>query len=223
MLDINSVYIGLCERQRLLVDSNFKKKTFVLYNTLNEDFYFKIKKKEKNKKKINLLYISNISKGKGQVDLINSVKHLNNIKLTLAGTLLNESKEFMDKFNKLIINNKDKIDYIGYADELMKMELFKKNDIFCMPSKLEEGSPVVIIEAMAHGLPIIAINKGCINEMIEGCGCIIDVFDELKFKIALEYVVSNYDILSKNCINNFNNKYKQDTFIKNFKDILTHC
>jgi len=46
-------------------------------------------------------------------------------------------------------------------------ELFRKSDIFALPSETE-GSPITLIEAMAHSKPIVASAVGAIPEMVSG-------------------------------------------------------
>ena len=46
-------------------------------------------------------------------------------------------------------------------------ELFRKSDIFVLPSETE-GSPITLIEAMAYAKPIVASEVGAIPEMVSG-------------------------------------------------------
>ena len=48
-----------------------------------------------------------------------------------------------------------------------KIKLFKSSDVFVLPTYFYvEGQPVVILEAMAAGLPVITTDRGSIKEMI---------------------------------------------------------
>ena len=52
------------------------------------------------------------------------------------------------------------------------VDMMKKADAFVFPS-YTEGFSMVMLEAMASGLPIIASNVGANAEMIESCGGVI--------------------------------------------------
>ena len=106
------------------------------------------------------------------------------------------------------------INYIGFANEEKKEKLLIEHDVFCLPSKLNEGSPVSIIEALAYSLPIIGVNKGCIGEMIMDCGYIINgQFTKTKVQDALIEVIKDYEKYSKKSEEKFCKTYNKKEFI----------
>ena len=215
ILASNSKLIVLCETQKQKTKEIMLKDSFVLYNVLQSDV--DINSKKIDKEKIKLLYISNISKSKGTLDLLKSIKNIDNIVLTIAGSFWTDE----DEFSKLCEEMKDKVNFVGFADETRKQELLKSHDIFCIPSRLSEGSPVSIIEAMAYGLPVIGTDKGCIKDMINECGYVVDgTLDEHQMKKALEYIAINYELFSQKALENYKSFYSKDVFIKRLEEII---
>ncbi|PLW98391.1 MAG: hypothetical protein C0591_04515, partial [Marinilabiliales bacterium] len=51
-----------------------------------------------------------------------------------------------------------------YGDE--KLQQFSQADVFVFPPRAPEGHPLVLVEAMAAGLPIIATDQGAITESV---------------------------------------------------------
>ncbi|MEM3640986.1 MAG: glycosyltransferase family 4 protein [Candidatus Bathyarchaeia archaeon] len=59
------------------------------------------------------------------------------------------------------------------SDELLPL-YYNASDVFVLPSKSGEGMPLVLLEAMACGLPIIATNVGGVPEIVnKNCGKIV--------------------------------------------------
>ncbi len=214
IISYKSILIVLCNTHKNRAYQVFNHKNiYILYNTLQKN----IKVEYKNiHSPIRLLYISNISKDKGIIDLMKSVQNIENIELTIAGNFWKDKEEFM-----LILKESENINYIGFADEEKKQELFSTHDIFCLPSKLNEGSPISIIEAMAYGLPVISTNKGCIKEMINSCGIILsDNFDKSEFLEAINKVIKNYEVFSMNAIKNYHMFYIREVFVSSSRRVL---
>lgn len=64
------------------------------------------------------------------------------------------------------IDNK-RIQYVGEVSGEKRIELFKNAQGFLFPIQWEEPFGLVVIEAMACGVPIIAFNRGAMAEIIE--------------------------------------------------------
>ena len=136
-------------------------------NGLDLEKFRNIKRSDKTGDVVNVLMLSYISHHKGVYILIDAVKNLvekgyKNIRVILAGNIENEKKlrEYI-KIKKL-----KNINILGKVSGNRKLELLKEADIFILPSICCENQPLVIIEAMASGLPVIGSNVGGIPEMI---------------------------------------------------------
>jgi glycosyltransferase involved in cell wall biosynthesis len=55
-------------------------------------------------------------------------------------------------------------------------ELFRGADVLCLPTRLD-GAPLVVVEALASGVPVISTPVGSIPELVGGCGEIVGVGD----------------------------------------------
>lgn len=209
----NSKLVVLCDRQKYATMQLMNKESYILSNCLNSDEVFS---KNLSDSTLKLCYISNISEGKGTIDLIKAVKNKKNISLVVAGSFLDNKEVFLS-----IVQESQNIKFVGFANEDQKNEILKSSDIFCLPSKLEEGSPISIIEAMRYGLPILATNKGCITQMIQGAGYVLeDNYSEDDIIKGIEYIRKDYVTLSQNANTYYEKFYSKKVFIENLNKLL---
>jgi glycosyltransferase involved in cell wall biosynthesis len=109
--------------------------------------------------------VSRINSGKGLEELIvgmqNIITAFPSAKLLIVGTgpLFKDLKNFVEKRNL-----RGSVIFAGFVENLS--DVFESMDVFVLPS-LTEGFPLVIIEAMAAGLPVAASSVGGIPEMIK--------------------------------------------------------
>jgi glycosyltransferase involved in cell wall biosynthesis len=128
---------------------------------------FRSVKKLKNKKWLDILFIGRFVEEKGLRELIAAFlllsKEFKSVKLTLIGSGPLES----------IIPNDPKIIFKSVPYHLIHKE-YAKADIFCLPSKKtvywQEQFGMVLVEAMACGLPIVTTDTGAIKEVVENAG-----------------------------------------------------
>ena len=216
IIKINSKFIVLGIAHKEIADKVLNIKSIIVENCINTTPKNKIRKIENQKTK-RLLYISNISKSKGTFDLINAIKKKKNISLTIAGGILDDKEEFIQ-----LIKRVENANFIGFADENKKQELFDTHHIFCLPSKLDEGSPISIIEAMSQSMPVLASAKGCIPEMIDSCGYLLNQDDRISdIQLGIEQILKNYEELSKNSYNRFINNYSKESFLKKLEKAIS--
>lgn len=58
------------------------------------------------------------------------------------------------------------VSFSGQVDGAEKRTLFDSADIFVFPGVQQEGQPLVVIEAMAAGLPVIFTDRGCLRDTV---------------------------------------------------------
>lgn len=65
------------------------------------------------------------------------------------------------------------INYLGRVPYDDLDEIYASHDVLVFPSQCIENRPNVIAEAMAHGLEIVAVRTGGVEEMVEGYGSVV--------------------------------------------------
>lgn len=118
---------------------------------------------ESRNNKINIIAMSRLVKGKGFEQVIEALVYLNDdYKLLIAGDgpLLPELKALVHQ-HKLA----EKVEFLGWLDSDSKIDLLSQSDVFCLPS-INDSFGMVYIEAMACGIPVVALNYGAIPDVV---------------------------------------------------------
>jgi len=136
----------------------------------------KLKVNKRQGDKVRVLFVGRDVPEKGLADLRGSIKHLiepERVELLVASDIPYEKMP----------------------------EVYKLSDIFVMPSKTtktwEEQYGMVLIEAMASGLPIIAYRSGAIPELLGQAGILIPEGNVRKLSKALADLVLSVDKRTK--------------------------
>lgn len=85
--------------------------------------------------------------------------------------------------------------FVGWVTGEQKESLFLKNSIYCLPSK-NEGMPMSVLEAMAHGLTTVATPVGGVPQVIEDGvdGVIVPVGDDVRLAEALTSLMDDREL-----------------------------
>ena len=140
----------------------------VIYPPFNLEKYEAVTRNPKNNRSNDgfpiLGYVGRLSEEKGLQYLISALpevrKKFPNLKLLVAG--IGELGEFF----KSLAKEKEVDDcvlFLGFQENQFKV--YEKIDLFILPSRTE-GCPIVVVEAMAMGVPVIASNVGGTSELV---------------------------------------------------------
>lgn len=61
---------------------------------------------------------------------------------------------------------RDRVRFVGSKSGAEKVALLRESDVYVQPSH-HEGLPIAVLEAMAHGVPIVATRVGALPEVID--------------------------------------------------------
>ncbi|MFW9923841.1 MAG: glycosyltransferase [Candidatus Thorarchaeota archaeon] len=232
---------------RIFVVSNFGKKRLyrLLINPKRETFDKKvnvspmganikimedeIEKKCFKENTFNVLFIGRIVEKKGLQFAINAFSKINDkdVYFHICG-----DGPLKEKLKQSVIdmNQAEKIVFYGKISEERKIKFLNSADILLVPSIEtnegdKEGLPVVILEALSTGLPIVATNVGGIEDGVINnyTGLLIEQKNEQEITKSILYLKNNPKLLkelSNNCkkyATNFewkNIAYRYDTIIR---------
>jgi len=142
-------------------------------------------------------YLSVIAEPKG-LDLLieafaNGFKLTAETKLVIAGKVLN--KPYWEKIQARIqeLGIKDNIQYVGEVDLKAKLDMLDSCSVFVMPGRINESRGMVVMEAMAKSLPVIAPDKGIFPELIgqHDAGVLVNPEDPKAIAEALQTIMSD--------------------------------
>lgn len=130
-----------------------------VYNGLNFDRFIPSEKPGKN-----LVWLGRICHEKGTLEAIEIAKKTG-MNLLIAGTLdRTKYADYIDKVFKEVDGKQ--IKYVGEVNDKQKIALLKKAKVLLNPINWNEPFGLVVIEAMAMGVPVIAFDQGPMKEII---------------------------------------------------------
>lgn len=173
-----------------------------------------------NTRKVNVLFLSNLMKDKGIIDIISAIKMKKyecEYEFHFAGEIESEIKEVCLDF----INTQDNCIYHGVVSGKEKEKLLYDADIFILPS-YDEGVPLSILEAYANSCAVITTSVGGIPDIFENNknGVFVKLGSAESISSTLDEVVKNMKMYKNNNREIAINKFSIETFYSNLKNIL---
>jgi len=115
----------------------------------------------------------------------------------------------------------------GLVEGEAKQELFETSDLFVFPAVQQEGQPLVVIEAMAAGLPILYTNRGCLRETVvdHEQGLEIEIGDPEDLSRKILWMADHPEEIKRmgaNSRRRYEELYTASRFIRNMSDVFDH-
>ena len=214
-------------------------KAHVLKNAIDVERFSKYVSEEQKRsirKKLGLsekdfvvLYVGRIMEIKGVLELMQAITGLEDkhIKLLIMGSANSGKWAFSPyerKVKKLSEQHKERIIFTGYVDNAEVYKYASVADVQCVPTVVEEAAGLVLMEAMAEGLPLIVTKSGGVVEYVdESTALIIGKENVVKnLRRAIWYMKEHSEVrkqMSENAKMN-SKKYDETIYYKNFVEII---
>ena len=227
---ITREYLDACNRP---VDG------YVLKNGINLELFTQKaseEKKEMLRKKLKLnsddfviLFVGRIKDEKGILELVQAVKELQDksLKLLVLGGA-NSGKWTLSVYEKKVKNlakkSKEQFLFEGYIENNEICNYAAVADIQCIPSLVEEAAGLVLIEAMAAGLPTIITRSGGMVEYATKETSIIIERENIveNLKEAILYLKNNPEERERMALaaKKQSQQFNEEWYYRNFADIV---
>ena len=169
----------------------------------------------------------NLIQSKGVFNLLDALKILKERKINfhcnfVGGEADISSQQLKQKISEL--NLQDFVTYHGKQFGYDKYKLFNRSDIFILPTH-NECFPLVILEAMMFGLPVISTNEGAIAEIIDDneTGFLVNKRDSVVLANKIQLLIANPSLRKKmggKGKEKFEREYTLSHFEQNMTEIL---
>jgi len=126
--------------------------------------------RDRSGRRVRALYLGNLIPSKGYIDVVHAARDLTregvDIDWVIAGGVSDPDahQRALDVAREL----GDRIRFTGPVDDAAKAKLLADADMLVFPSRYEnEGLPLVLLEAMAAGLPVVSTYHAAIPEVVQ--------------------------------------------------------
>lgn len=222
-----AVYNGVLRSKLYLLKNGIRLEDFNQQYTDSEIAQFKEKYNIDDSRKI-ILFKGRLVKEKGILELIeavNGLQYKNYCLLICGGKNFARKNLFCSGYErtlkKSIINNSN-IKFLGYISYKMVPLLNSVSTLAIVPSRWDDPAPLVAIEAMASGIPLVVSKRGGIPEYVNrNCAVIIEDSNFIPdLRTAIDTILSddalqeNMRLASINRSSNFGFKEYYDNFFR---------
>ncbi|SUB65682.1 glycosyltransferase family 4 protein [Photobacterium damselae] len=179
------------------------------------------KKKEIiSKTNINVLFLSNLMKDKGILDLFSMIEKYpcNKMSFNFAGAI---EPELNNICNDFFAKNKQNCTYHGVVFGDKKRALFENSDIFILPS-YDEGIPLSILEAYSYSCAVVTTNVGGIPDIFKENenGIFVKPNNPSSIYQALNNIHDKLNFYQETNYKCFMENYTIDKFYQSIKNVL---
>jgi len=176
-----------------------------------------------------ILHVSTLSHLKGALILLEAVPLVvdrrQDVEFVLAGPWSHpDDKRWADDF----VEQHGLAGYVSFSGPIQgaeKCALFASADVFVFPGIQQEGQPLVVIEAMAAGLPVIFTNRGCLRDTVQDgmTGVEVSISDSRGLADRICWVLEHpqeMDSMGQRARQRYETLYTKERHIANMAEVL---
>ncbi len=172
-----------------------------------------------------LLFIGTVEPRKGLHFLIKALGQVDeDFHLSIAGNYNGHKKYYNYLMN--LVNEYDlggKIEFLGRISDEEKEELLRQAYTFVFPTQ-NEGYGMVLLEAMGHGVPVVAFNNSSIPYIVndQKNGLLVDNLNVDDLALKITFVLQNPDEvrrMGENGLQTYQNSQTVDEFKNGIKEL----
>jgi len=170
------------EFQRLFDES--EENIFIIPNPVKIEHYAFPERQYDTEKEVVFIFVARFHPIKNHHMLLNAfyelLNEVPNSRLVLVGTgeLFRKEQQYAEELGII-----SKVDFLGEVADTSA--LLKQADV-CVISSVSECSPLVLVEAMASGLPVIVTDVGGMRDIVNGNGIKVSSDNYLEFAEAMK-------------------------------------
>ena len=183
------------------------------------------------RRRYRVLYLGTLSQHKGVAVLIEAIalveRERQDVEFIFAGAWSNprdrrHAESFIGAHGV-----QDAVSFVGIIDGEPKRRLFESADLFVFPGLQQEGQPLVVIEAMAAGLPVLFTNRGCLRDTVIGGeqGLEVRIGDQRDLADKILWMVSHPLDMQKmgaNARERFVRLYTRERFVEDMQGVFAN-
>ena len=180
------------------VESVYREKPLIIENGINLEVSDEEIKAKKKSDTVRFVYLSNLTKSKGIIELIEALILLKQENLNFSLKIIGPEYDISANEIRNIVKEKglsNKVEIKGPVYGKEKFEIFLSSDIFVFPTWFE-AFPAVVLEAMQCELPVISTREGAIPEIINDgkTGFIVDPKNSIQLAEKMKVLLLDKDL-----------------------------
>lgn len=164
------------------------------------------------------MFLGRIDRLKGINILLENWKVIKEQKLVIVGS--GPEEDNVVRYIKQ--NNMDNVKFLGVKNKIEAMKILSKAKALIVPSQWYEGFPMIIVEALSQGVPVIGNDIGNVGGLLKNkdYGKVHDFTNgSIKQLLVCFEDVDKLDMYVKNALNEYEKKYSVDENYKILEEI----
>lgn len=205
----------------------FKGEPFIVPNGIKDQFKSDFKVKVSSNHVPQILYLSNFIRNKGILVLLDALAILKNQGFSFNAKLVGASSNITTEMIDVIIKDKSLTSFVEVTGPLMgedKFQVYEKADIFAFPT-YNDAFPLVTLEAMQFGLPVISTFEGSIPDIVidNETGFLVNKKDPIMLAERIAILLKDSDtrlLMGQKGFDRYKNNYTSEHFEYNMNKIF---